>query len=69
MALFDSFRSSPAPTGGFRFVQPMVQLMAGVQTWNDHRSTRKSLSKLTAHELNDIGLDHADVNVVADGRR
>ena len=33
--------------------------------WNAARITRKSLSKLTARELDDIGLTFADINAVA----
>ena len=33
--------------------------------WNAARVTRKSLSKLTARELDDIGLSYADIDAVA----
>lgn len=32
-----------------------------VQAWNDARVTRKALSRLSTHELNDIGLTPNDV--------
>ena len=33
--------------------------------WNDTRNTRKSLSKLSARELDDIGLSFCDVEGIA----
>ena len=33
--------------------------------WNAARITRKSLSKLTARELDDIGLSICDINAIA----
>jgi uncharacterized protein YjiS (DUF1127 family) len=36
-----------------------------VLQWNDARITRKSLSKLSARELDDIGLTFADINAIA----
>jgi len=36
--------------------------------WNDARMTRKSLSALTARELDDIGLVRGDIDAIANGR-
>jgi len=36
-----------------------------LSAWNDARITRKSLSKLSARELDDIGLCAADINRIA----
>ncbi len=33
-------------------------------TWNDLRATRKSLGKLSNHQLNDIGLSRGDVDLI-----
>lgn len=38
---------------------------AAVTAWNDARVTRKSLSKLSARELEDIGLTFSDIDSVA----
>ena len=41
-----------------------------VADWNDARVTRKSLSRLSARELDDIGLSFADIDMIATrGRR
>lgn len=36
-----------------------------VVNWNDERVTRKSLSKLSARELEDIGLSFGDIDRIA----
>ena len=36
--------------------------------WNDARVTRKSLSKLTTRELDDIGLCRGDIDAIATRR-
>jgi uncharacterized protein YjiS (DUF1127 family) len=36
-------------------------VVSGFRTWNDLRVTRKALSRLSDHELEDIGLTRADV--------
>tara|TARA_R110002051_G_scaffold70726_7_gene127263 strand:+ start:690 stop:896 length:207 start_codon:yes stop_codon:yes gene_type:complete len=38
---------------------------ASFVSWNDTRITRKSLSKLSARELDDIGLSFCDVEGIA----
>jgi uncharacterized protein YjiS (DUF1127 family) len=35
-------------------------MVSGFRTWNDLRVTRKALSRLSDHELEDIGLTRAD---------
>ena len=42
-----------------------TRLLAAVLAWNDTRVTRKELSRLTNHELDDIGLCIADIEAVA----
>ncbi len=39
-------------------------LFANVSLWNDRRITRNELSKLSDHELNDIGLSRGDIGKV-----
>ncbi|SFR32450.1 protein of unknown function [Yoonia tamlensis] len=41
------------------------QTLNNVVQWNAARITRKSLSKLSARELDDIGLTFGDINDVA----
>jgi len=37
-------------------------ILGNVISWNDNRVTVKMLSKLTDRELNDIGLERADIS-------
>ena len=49
----------------FRLVGFLVASVAG---WNDARVTRKALSRLSARELDDLGLTPSDIEDVARGR-
>ena len=42
-----------------------TNMFSAVAAWNDARITRKSLSKLTARELDDIGLSYGDIENIA----
>ena len=64
MAAYDTTRHTASPmTSGF--ARALTALVSGVSTWNDARVTRKSLSQLSAHELDDIGLSRGDIDAVA----
>ncbi|WP_323765638.1 DUF1127 domain-containing protein [Marinovum sp.] len=53
-----------------RIGRVIIAMISAVQEWNDARQTRTMLSKLTAAELDDIGLTRADIDRVArDGAR
>ncbi len=39
--------------------------LGAVAAWNDARVTRKALSHLSDHELEDIGLSRRDIDTVA----
>ncbi|KMK68140.1 DUF1127 domain-containing protein [Puniceibacterium sp. IMCC21224] len=43
----------------------IISAFGSVSDWNDARITRKSLSKLSDRELDDIGLTRSDIDVVA----
>lgn len=45
-----------------------VGLVGRMNDWNEARRTRNALSKLSAHELNDIGLERGDIDRIAGGR-
>lgn len=64
MALFDT-----TTFAGRRSVGLVARLIGAFHAWNDRRATRAALARLSFHELEDIGLDHGDVDVVAEGRR
>lgn len=52
---------------GSRSTGVLTSLMASLRSWNDARVTRNSLSLLSDHELDDIGLCRGDIDRVARG--
>jgi len=61
MAAIENTRSVAALNAGS--ISSFVATVAGnLAAWNDARVTRKALSKLSARELEDIGLTYADVD-------
>jgi uncharacterized protein YjiS (DUF1127 family) len=59
--------SRPAPFGAiatYRIVSALGRAAEAVTAWNDARVTRKALSKLSDHELDDIGLCRGDVDLI-----
>jgi len=61
MAAF-AFRSA-APKSGFAF----TSFVGNLATWNDRRVTRHSLHQLSTRQLEDIGLNRADIESVVQG--
>ncbi len=61
MAVID-FRSASTKSGF-----SVLSLIGTLVSWNDARMTRKSLNKLTARELDDIGLVRGDIEAIARG--
>lgn len=63
MASFDTTRPATALSAGgiSAFINSIV---GSIATWNDARITRASLSKLSARELDDIGLCFGDIDNV-----
>lgn len=68
MASIDTNRPAVGFSAGNAFVF-VVRAFAAIAAWNDARVTRKSLSKLTARELNDIGLSAGDIEMIASRAR
>ena len=64
MASFDNIRPVAGLSAG-RITSFFVNMFGTVAAWNDARITRNSLSKLTARELEDIGLSYGDIESVA----
>jgi len=66
MTAFDANRSAFAVsvTAG-RISYMLVSALGAISAWNDTRVTRKSLSKLSNRELDDIGLTRSDIDRVA----
>ncbi len=63
MAAFDTSRTAGLSMG--RISTIFINMFSAVAAWNDARITRKSLSKLTARELEDIGLSYGDIENIA----
>jgi uncharacterized protein YjiS (DUF1127 family) len=67
MAYVNTARSN-APQTAYRIVSNVYAALGLLQNWNDARVTRNALSRLSAHELQDIGLTRADIDSVIAGR-
>lgn len=63
MAAFNTIRS----TNGLSAGRPSIfaSAIAVLVNWHDARVTRRELSKLTAHELEDIGISYGDIEDIA----
>lgn len=57
--------NSAAPRIAGRFIASLFNFGSVVRDWNDARVTRNALSRLTARELDDIGLCHGDIEEIA----
>lgn len=53
----------------FRVTNAALNAASTFVAWNNERRTRAILSRLSAHELNDIGLCRGDIDVIARGGR
>ena len=57
-----AFRTTTAKSGF-----SLSSLVGAIAAWNDERMTRNSLNKLSARELEDIGLARGDIEAIAKG--
>ena len=65
MAAYESSRVAPfGAVTIFRAVQFFSELGMKITRWNDARSTRLALGKLTDRELDDIGLCRGDLDLI-----
>lgn len=65
MANIDNLRPMASGTlFGGRPASGFSNFLGKIAAWNDTRSTRKALSKLTDRELNDIGLSFGDIDLI-----
>lgn len=53
---------------GFGTSRVLSDLVARIAMWNDARVTRKSLTRLSDRELDDLGLCRGDIDDIAQGR-
>lgn len=65
MAAFDTTRPFATVTSGAGAANIFSRAFGAVAAWNDARVTRNELEKLTARELNDIGLVPGDIEEIA----
>lgn len=63
MSAFTTTTPAVLPAG--RLTKFAANAFGVVAAWNDARITRKSLSKLSARELADIGLSFGDIETIA----
>ena len=59
MATYDLHRTQ---TGGQSFGTRLSEIYTRILSWNDARITRRALSGLSDHELDDIGLIRGDID-------
>lgn len=53
----------------FRVTNVAARTINAFVAWNNERRTRAILSRLSTHELNDIGLERGDIDSIARGGR
>ncbi|WP_319824593.1 DUF1127 domain-containing protein [Thalassovita sp.] len=65
MAVYENTRIQYQAGGvASRIIYAFASAIAAVAAWNDARATRKTLSRLTDRELDDIGLNRSDIEWV-----
>ena len=64
MVAIDTTRAA-APAIASRIITVFYDIAAAVSSWNDARVTRNALSRLSARELEDIGLCRGDIEEIA----
>lgn len=70
MASFDTIR--PLADGhrfGVRLSNMFSGLVGTLAAWNDMRVTRNALSRLSDHELDDLGLTRSDIDSISANHR
>ncbi|SHG87654.1 Uncharacterized conserved protein YjiS, DUF1127 family [Cognatiyoonia sediminum] len=67
MAAFDTNRTVNVMSAG-RVTRAVADAFGSVIAWNDARVTRNALNKLSARELEDIGLVRGDIDNIANRR-
>jgi len=65
MAAFDTTRPFATVTSGAGASNLFARVIGAIAAWNDARVTRNELEKLSARELNDIGLVPGDIEDIA----
>ncbi|MCC5975591.1 MAG: DUF1127 domain-containing protein [Rubellimicrobium sp.] len=68
MTTIDTTRIHDAAGLRARITGMVLGFAHSVQDWNDARITRNMLSRLSARELDDIGLCRGDIDLIAAGK-
>jgi len=66
MAAFDTTRPFAPVTFGGAVAQSFSRAFGTFAAWNDARVTRNALGRLSARELDDIGLVPGDIDTLAE---
>lgn len=53
---------------GSGVMAPIAKAFGRIAAWNDARVTRAALSKLSDHELDDLGLIRGDIDTIAEAQ-
>ena len=61
MAYFDATTRATGSTLAGKITRFLTRPAGVIAEWNDRRVTRKALSRLSDHELEDIGLCRGDI--------
>ena len=65
MATYDNTRSMvDGHPFGARLIYRMTTVFGKLADWNDARVTRNALSRLSNHELDDLGLTRGDIETM-----
>ena len=58
----------PPATPGRRLIGLVLTVLSAPAAWNDARVGRKALNRLSAHQLDDVGLCRADIHQLSGPR-
>jgi len=67
-----TYTTRPAPFGAlatFRFITFLDKIRTSFLGWSNTRATQNALSRLSDHELNDIGLSRGDIDNIGTLRK
>ncbi len=65
MAALETRRTAPlGAISTYRAINAVSNALWAVRNWNEARTTRKALSKLSDRELDDIGLTRGDIEML-----
>jgi len=63
MAALDTTRPIATATATGGLMTPLMKLYAAFAAWHDARATRRALKQLNTHQLEDIGMTSAAIDL------